>query len=257
MAAIWTSNWTFPLWIEMAWFFWGFGIPTPDDTLYGRLAEALAAAGNPEDIVLSTLNYETLLEQATRKREMEADYFAFPSPDDRVSVFKLHGSCSFVLQGVDATGSIEVEGPIFFEGLAGGPPGSEIEVVTLEEFRQRYISAPPEQASRLPPVMCYYMNPKIVQVAAETMQGIQHTWQGLVEAAEKVAIVGVAPNPDGDKHLWNSLAATDAELLYVGGADAFHEWANERRDGRPWRILGARVDDSIDALIEEMLSAAA
>lgn len=245
MAATWPEPTTFPLMREMGLFFLQFKPKLPDRTYYGRLGEAIAARGKTDEILLSTINYDVLIEDSLNQQRA-AVYYCYPPPDApegferTVSLFKLHGSCNFFVAGAGARG-VAFSGGVLVDGF-GVYCAPQVEAEALLQT-----------ADALPPVMCYYMNPKLVQVASGWLNDHQQEWQSHVASAEKVAIVGVRPNV-ADEHLWNALASTEAELLYVGNAEQFQEWSSDVRNGRPSRVIGHRFGDSVDALIEEMLS---
>jgi hypothetical protein len=97
--------------------------------------------------------------------------------------------------------------------------------------------------------MSLFMKDKPVQAGPSWIKAIQAGWRDAVAQAEKVAIVGVRPNPM-DEHLWEAVAATAAEVLFIGDEAAITGWASQyRRTAGPTRILGARFDQAIDELL--------
>lgn len=54
-----------------------------------------------------------------------------------------------------------------------------------------------------------------------------------------------------DKHLWEALAATNAEIVYCSGEGAereFVRWASDNREGKVSEVLYGYFDESFDDL---------
>lgn len=73
---------------------------------------------------------------------------------------------------------------------------------------------------------------------------------GNVRLIEVVAIVGVKVRPH-DRHLWDAIAATSAEVIYCAGKAAgqeFATWASHNRPGRVSRVLSTYFSEGFDEL---------
>jgi len=73
---------------------------------YHRLFEHLSARGGLRETVFSSLNYDCLLEYAARGGQLTISYDS-PEPADppAITVWKIHGSCNFLPEGISASPS--------------------------------------------------------------------------------------------------------------------------------------------------------
>ncbi|MDN5847093.1 MAG: hypothetical protein L0H53_12565 [Candidatus Nitrosocosmicus sp.] len=62
--------------------------------------------------------------------------------------------------------------------------------------------------------------------------------------ASKILIIGVRPNPE-DKHVWNFLATTDAEIGYIGDEE-FLNWKSKYGKNKNKKFLGKYWNDSFN-----------
>ena len=242
MALLWERFSTFvpALMQHMASFFVQFRPRKPATTLYCRLIRAIEAAHARERILLSTLNYECLLEHSIWQASLPVNYGDFPQADG-ITVWKLHGACNLLPEGVAATRGVSYTSGIGF-GTAIRPAKDLNEVL---EFCLGDNS--------LPPVMCLFMPGKPIQVSAGSISAVQAAWREKVMAADRVAVVGVFPNVE-DTHVWDVLANVPGELFYVGGADPFQQWAAKYRGDKPTKLLAERFDAAFDSLIDLMVN---
>jgi hypothetical protein len=176
---------------QMAIYFVQFRPRAPGTTLYCRLINAIEKTSARERVLLSTLNYECLLELAVWQARVPVHYGEFPHPDG-VTIWKLHGACNFLPEGVAARRGVSFASGVGF-GTAIRPAKDLNEVL---EFCLG--------DNALPPVMCLFMPGKPIQVSAGSISAIQAAWREQVARAEKVAVVGVFPNAE-DNHVWDSL----------------------------------------------------
>jgi hypothetical protein len=208
---------------------------SPGATLYCRLVRAIEAAGARERVLLSTLNYECLLEHSIWHASVPVNYGDFPNRDG-ITVWKLHGACNLLPEGIAATRGVSFSSGVGF-GTAIRPAKDLNEVL---EFCLGDNS--------LPPVMCLFMPGKPIQVSAGSISAVQAAWREKVLTADRVAVVGVFPNVE-DTHVWDTLAKVPGELVYVGAAEPFEKWVAEYRSGRPARLLAERFDAAFDSLV--------
>ena len=223
---------------HMAIYFVQFRPRTLGSTLYCRLIGDLAERGALDRTVLSTLNYECLLEQSIWYRQLTVNYGDVQTLE-AVTVWKLHGGCNLLPQGIGAG-----RGITFTRGIEFGTairPASD-----LNEVFEFCLGD-----NALPPAMCLFMPGKPVQVSAGSISAIQQAWRNAVAAATTVAVIGVHPNPE-DTHLWSVLSVFDGELCYVGDAVAFGRWAKAERGGRKCAILGETFAGAYDAIIQQV-----
>lgn len=88
---------------QMALYFIQFRPRAPGSTLYCTLANEIKCKGTADNLVLSTLNYECVLERALSLQGLAINYSNFPPTSDSITVWKLHGSCNMLPQGISAT----------------------------------------------------------------------------------------------------------------------------------------------------------
>lgn len=221
---------------HMAIYFVQFRPRSPGTTLYCRLVRAIEKAGARTRVLLSTLNYECLLEHSISHARILVNYGDFPSSDG-ITVWKLHGACNLLPEGIAATRDVSFTAAVDF--------GTAIRAATdLNEVLEFCLGN-----NALPPVMCLFMPGKPIQVSAGSISAVQAAWRQNVLNAERVAVVGVFPNVE-DTHVWDILAEAPGELLYVGRADAFTTWAAKHRPGRPVKLLAERFDASFDSMVD-------
>lgn len=81
---------------------------------------------------------------------------------------------------------------------------------------------------------------------------MQDIFQTTIQSSEKVAIVGVNPHI-ADKHIWDCLAVTTAEIFFCGDKSAFDRWSTGRRKANS-HYLKPYFADSVEKLVEIVLS---
>lgn len=221
---------------QMAIYFVQFRPLALGSTLYCRLIADLSERRSLNSITFSTLNYECLLEHSIWNRGLTVNYGAQPS-DGAVTVWKLHGGCNLLPEGIGATRDVS-----FTSGVSFGTtlrPAKD-----LNEVFEFCLGN-----NALPPAMCLFMPGKPIQVSAGSISEIQEAWRAAVNGAEAVIVVGVHPNPD-DTHLWETLAAYSGTLTYVGDSEAFTKWAAAHRSGRRHECIGSTFETAYDKLLQ-------
>lgn len=224
---------------QMALYFIQFRPRIVGSTLYCSLSKEIKSKGLAGDLLLSTLNYDCLLERSLSLQGLPVNYGHYLGTSGSITVSKLHGSCNMLPYGIQAT-----RGVSFTRGV-------------LFNTQVRFATDPNDVAAfclgnnALPPVMCLYMKSKPVQVSPSTISEIQEEWRNHVLNSTKIFIIGVNPNPE-DKHLWNAIASSPAEIVYVGNEGAFSYWSKINRSGKPFKIIGRRFDESFNRLITEL-----
>lgn len=224
-----------PLMQEMAMFFSVFGIQRESDNRYRRLIQNLV--GKRDDVIWSTVNYECLLEAAGTLAGLQIGYFADPKEDAHVlPVWKLHGSCNFKVTGLKAGRGVSFGTGVVFSG--------GIEPINPNQVIPTYSGH-----TALYPAMALYAKGKPVSMSPEPIKQAQERWREAVLAADKVAIVGVHPNPE-DEHLWEPLADTAATVGYIGAQTPFGEWVASYRENRDSEFLGTTWSSADDQLLD-------
>lgn len=225
---------------HMAVYFVQFRPRMPGTTFYCRLVSAINEAGASGRVLLSTLNYECLLEHSIWHLNLPVNYGDFPN-NDGITVWKLHGACNLLPVGVSAT-----RGVSFTSGVSFGTtirPAKDLNEVFEYCFGD----------NSLPPVMCLFMPGKPIQVSAGSIGAMQEAWREKVMKADRVVVVGVFPNP-ADSHVWDTLANIPGELYYVGEKSNFEGWCARYRPDKPAKHLAERFDAAVEPLINLMVN---
>lgn len=221
---------------QMAIYFVQFRPLAVGSTLYCRLIADLSERRLLSSITFSTLNYECLLEHSIWNRGLTVNY-GTEVDDAAVTVWKLHGGCNLLPEGIGATREVSFTSGVSF-GTALRPAKDLNEVL---EFCLGN--------NALPPAMCLFMPGKPIQVSAGSISEIQQAWRESVSGAEAVIVIGVHPNP-ADTHLWETLAAYSGTLAYVGDSEAFTKWAAAYRSGRQHECIGSTFEAAYDNLLQ-------
>ncbi len=206
---------------------------------YSLLVSSLITTGSLEKTVLSTLNYECLLDLAISSYSVPINYFDVSPPNEAATLWKLHGSCNFLPDG----GISATRGVSFSPGVSFG--------TGLRACQPSEVWAFCSGNTALYPAMAIYMAGKPVQVAPDAIGRLQAAWGQVVQAADTVALIGVRPNPP-DTHIWAPLADTQARILFVGNEAAFDQWRKGNRSNTDDIYLGRRFDLCIGALIRAL-----
>lgn len=211
--------------------------PASSDCLYRKLVRDLKSAGLAKRVTFSTLNYECALEFSITAEQSSIAYFE-QDPVENWPVWKLHGSCNYFSQNLQAGPGVLYGTDVTFEGGIQALPNIESVV------RHCLVE------TALAPVMNLYMQGKPLAVSPSAIKQIQAWWTEAILGAKTVVIIGVQPNVS-DSHLWKPLAETAANMLFIGSENAFAQWKNEYRSG-PSHYLGSRFGPSYGSLISAL-----
>jgi hypothetical protein len=209
---------------EMASYFVQFK-PGPNN-LYRRLLAAIRSARR--SVVLSTTNYDLLIEHAARDENFFIAHTIHDVPADNIALLKLHGSCHF-LPDLESTNS-RIRG-IRFSGLGLQPTGARISLLnapvraaTTSDEILRWC----DTEDALCPAMTFYAPGKVAPVCPEFIASQQTQWRDSLSVARVIFIVGLSVLPD-DNHIWDPIAASKARVEYVGlEPDKFLSWTAMR-----------------------------
>src|SRR5205823_143573 len=104
-----------PLMQQMAIFFARFGLKNTDSNSYRKLFKRIKEKGLIDKVILSTLNYECICEAAASLEGIQIEYFG-EAENGNAKIWKIHGSCNFKLQGLEAGRGISFGHGIIFNG---------------------------------------------------------------------------------------------------------------------------------------------
>lgn len=98
--------------------------------------------------------------------------------------------------------------------------------------------------------MCLYTVDKPTQIGASFINQLQSAWADVVLGAKRIVVIGTRPH-DQDRHLWEPLAETAADVHYVGAQGDFEAWVE--RSGRQTtrtHLLAELLSDALPAVID-------
>lgn len=220
---------------EMAIYFVQFR-PVNRASLYCQLVEALKGNSIVHRVILSTLNYECVLDFSMVHAGLRISYFDAGN-EDATPLWKLHGSCNMFSEGIQAGQGISYGVGVVWEGGIRALPSADavIQHCLVE--------------TGLAPVMSLYMEGKPLSVSPSALKSLQAQWATAVTSARLVCCVGIRPLP-ADDHIWSPIYKSPARLVFLGDNAAFDGW----RRGRvgPSHFVASRFSDGFSNLLEEL-----
>lgn len=223
-----------PLQWAMAAFFFKSFKPSRDN-LYGRFLRDIK--GHTGDIALVTLNYDRLLQLCASAIGAGIVVGAKDFQSDKIPLCLPHGSSCIACQGIQMSGGISFSGGI----STGGRP---FILHTDEDFDKE------RQQNVLPPVMSYFEPKKFTVSCANFIESEREQFARWVSQAERIAIVGLQVRP-GDRHIWDHLAATKAQLMFLSGETGgvqYRQWASNMATRNPDEAVPKFFADGYDEL---------
>lgn len=224
---------------EMAVYFVQFR-PTGHRSLYCRFIDDLKKTGLLRSTAFSTLNYECVLEYSLLEHGESVGYFPDATADSVVPVWKLHGSCNMFAHEVQAGPGVTYGTGVIWEGGAQAM------------FDSNHVVEHCLAKTGLAPMMCLYMEGKPLGVSPSVISQIQTTWQSAVSDAEAVVVIGVRPL-ESDVHIWEPIAATNANLYLVGDQVALEQWCGRKRSTGSSEHLGSQFNEAYPTLLARLL----
>jgi len=205
-----------PLMQHMAIYFSRFSLRRESDNLYIKFIDHLKEENLVSDTLISSLNYECVCEIAASFKELTIDYFDFKDSVNSLSIWKLHGSCNFKMEGLDATRGISYGFGISFQG--------GIKALNLSEVEPTYSGN-----TSLFPSMALYAKEKPVMMSPRVISDLQSKWTKYCEGSTTI-VIGVKIN-DEDKHIWEPIENNAGDFYYVGLKDDFDKWTSKKTIG--------------------------
>ena len=98
--------------------------------------------------------------------------------------------------------------------------------------------------------MSYFDPAKFTTSGVNFIEEQRARYDAIVKAVKIVAIVGIMVRPR-DKHIWEGLAATNAEVIYCSGKAAgqeFVQWADDKRRRKASRVLNTYFSEGFEDL---------
>lgn len=223
---------------NMAVFFSKIVIDHPENNLYAKLINQIKNKELLSDCALSTLNYDCLIELAIANNELSTKYSSDGKASNRsLLVWKLHGSCNFIVDGISLKRSAGYQSGAFFNG-------NGLKYIQLNEVSQFCYGD-----TALYPAMSIFMREKPNQIGKPHIEAMQGAWKDWVINAEKIFIVGVNPQLE-DAHIWDALSNTQAKIYFCGNEIRFNKWQNLKN--KHDKYIGSRFENSIDEIISNL-----
>lgn len=165
------------------------------------------------DYILSTLNYDCLIESAATHLGKTVNYKP-PRNIYSLNILKLHGSCNFYFN--------VVKGPL---GAMRAPPENGLISAPVSFIPN--LDQVPTQLKQCPfgPCMSYYMNGKPTTAGKNFLNRLQQYWEDQIKNAQKLLIIGVNPHFP-DTHIWIPITTTKANIGYIGRKKAYQTLKN-------------------------------
>jgi len=203
-----------PLMQQMAIFFSRFGLAKSSNNLYRKLFNTLKIENLITNTIISTINYECICEIAATIEGLNIEYFG-DIGSNNAKIWKIHGSCNFKLQGLNATRGVSFSHGVSF--------GGGLEFINPSEVAKTY-----KGNTALYPSMCLYAKDKPLAIAPNVIKHYQNEWSDKVKIADKIFVIGVRPLAE-DKHIWQPIADSTAILYFIGNKVEFDDWTSINR----------------------------
>jgi hypothetical protein len=224
---------------SMGIFFSCFHLTEDCDNLYINFLKQLNSTGILKDVLISTINYECLIEKAANLVGLPVSYFNNPN-DNELSLWKIHGSCNFKLVGIEATRGVIINSQnVSFDG--------NIKALNPGDVKKEF-----EGNTAFHPSMCLFAKDKPITIAPSIIRGKQEEWSKITEKAEVMCVIGVRPNTE-DSHIWDAISDCEGKLLFIGNQNDFNAYTSTYRMSKDNLYLGNRWHESFNAVLSELL----
>jgi hypothetical protein len=183
-------------------------------------------------VVLATTNYDLLIEYSICQLGYRVLHELLPVWTNTHLVLKIHGSCNFLpnipnitFRNVSTNATTVIDAGV-----------KVVQVSEVAEFCNKEDS--------IAPAIAMYAKGKAVKFCPKFILQQQKLWQESVLKVKRIFVIGLRVNPE-DAHIWENLASSKAQLLYVGfEKEDFENWTkkNGRRNAY-W--IANKFDESI------------
>jgi hypothetical protein len=205
---------------DMAVYFSRFNVKNISTNLYCRFVQTYKDRILGGDILLSTLNYECLIEYALGVYGITPTYIG-NVPASAARVLKVHGSCNFIPQNFLLG---QGEG-LTFNWTWKSAINTSIKFVHPNAVGQEL------DKTGIPSAMSMYTERKQSPICPLTLARLRSDFIKYCEAAKIVITVGVRPNPD-DSHIWNVIADSSAIVFIVADKISSDDWIAKSGKGK-------------------------
>ena len=220
---------------DMGIFFSKFRINDTKENLYCRLFEKYRTHIIDGKLLLSTLNYDCLIEYALMSLSMNTiDYLGRGSG---VKLLKLHGSCNFIPQRF----KVSRQNATLILGTS--TINTPFQPVEPDKVKEALSSAPFS-------VMSLYTREKNNIISPKGIQDIQTEFQQTVGSAKEIISIGVRPDTN-DKHIWEYIQNSNASLILCGNKSDCMGWISHHRT-KDSTFIGTKFQSSLDAICDKI-----
>lgn len=187
------------------------------DNHYRAIVEI--AIKRPGSILLSTTNYDLLIEQAITEANHFIAFHTGRLKPRNVRLLKIHGSVHFLLDTFGATFT-NVRADVSKARPDAAAFGGRIRVVESGDEVIRYLHA----NNTLSPSIAVYAPRKRVLVEPSFVDQQLRQWQAAIKAADRIFVIGLGVN-EQDEHVWGPLRKSRGWLYYVSPQSTpFENW---------------------------------
>lgn len=182
-------------------------------------------------IVLSTLNYDCLIEYALISLNIPTiNYYG---EDTGARLLKLHGSCNFVPRSITVA---TTNGAKLI--LGSSKVNTAMNIVHPEKAE--------EELSKVGvlPAMSLYARGKNNIICEQQILTMQKRFQEITQVAKSIISIGVRPNED-DHHIWDYIVKSRAEVTLIAGNEHCQEWVTRYPH---WKFIGEEFGKSFNKL---------
>jgi len=202
---------------DMAIYFSRFQIQDISQNLYCRFVQMYSDRILGREMLLSTLNYECLIEYALGHYGIDTTYIG-DVPESAARVLKVHGSCNFIPQNFLAGGASMSW--TYKGGISTAPRFVHPNAVKQELHK-----------AGIPSAMSMYTEQKQNPICPLVLKQLRTDFVKYCEAAKVIITVGVKPNPD-DPHIWRSIADSSARIFVIADRESSNRWISEFGKGK-------------------------
>ncbi|MEO8361998.1 MAG: hypothetical protein ABI672_18345 [Vicinamibacteria bacterium] len=220
---------------DMAVYFSRFEVQDASANLYCRLVLRFKEQILNGDVVLSTLNYECLIEHAMETHGIVPTYLGEVASGS-ARILKVHGSCNFIPQGFLAGGT----------GLAFDWSYENTISTTLKFVHRTAVRAELEKTG-IPSAMSMYTENKPNPIGPLALKRLRDDFAGYCKSAGAIVAVGARPYAP-DTHIWQPIADSRATISLVADRASCDEWILSHGGGRA-KWMGDRFDAAWDDIV--------
>ena len=229
---------------DMSIYFSRFQIQNTTQNQYCRLIRNFKDHILGGDILLSTLNYECLIEDALAKYQIGTAYNDNPLKG-AARVLKVHGSCNFIPENFLAPRSAGST----ISASQKATINTSIKIVPAKEVAQEL------DKTGIGSAMSMYTEHKESPICALQLKQLRSEFIKYCRAAKVIITIGVKPNPE-DAHIWGTIADSGATIYVCADEGTSNDWIEKWGNGKAYWI-GEKFAESWHAIrkkIEEGLA---